>query len=496
MSFNVNDLAYNPRRGNPILGMHRAELERRIIRESQPVENPPVIELTEKQKQAVAVMLDFENSGDEHMLLTGHAGTGKTTTVAEYLKRTEKNVVLVAPTNKAVRVLCATAGERGVSVPCMTVHKLLDLIMSSDDKEKYCRKKEMTRNLMARFDVVVVDECSMVGNIPKDREDLGLYDQLVEEARRYGTKLLFVGDRHQLPPVRESGSPSLDVEPYFRLTEVVRQAADNPIIQFADWLRRIQDGEEGEEPEPRLVNGCGVHGIKTRAEFESIILEHFRQDPDSPDLNRVLCWRWEQINPFARRLLDALHPGHEDEAYVPGVRYYATEPVLNQDNPGIGPLMHMITDEDAILQSVHECEHPDRRFGSYKTLRLEFKKDDEDGGERFGVYVVHPDDEPRFRRDVVMLKAEAVRRKVKWTYFWGMGDAYNFDMGEKKLCSRLKPHYVTTVHKSQGSTYQNIFVDYPDISLNKDRLEKLRCVYTACTRGAKNLFLLAGGLPL
>jgi len=495
MSF---DLAYNPRRGNPILGMHRAELERRIIRESRPVENPTAVELTETQQQAVEVMLSFEDSGDEHMLLTGHAGTGKTTTVAEYLKHTEKNVVLVAPTNKAVRVLCNTAGQHGITVPCMTVHKLLDLIMSSDDKEKYCKKREMGKNLMARFDVVIVDECSMVGNIPKGREDLGLYDQLVNEARRYGTKLLFVGDRHQLPPVEEAGSPSLEVEPYFQLTEVVRQAADNPIIQLADWLRRHQYGDPTDpEPLPRLVNGCGVHSIKTRAEFESIILEHFRQDPDSPDLNRVLCWRWDQINPFARRILDALHPGHEDEAYVPGVRYYATEPVLNQDNPGIGPLMHMITDEDAILQSVRECDHPDRRFDKYKTLRLEFEKDEEDGGERFGVYVVHPDDEPRFRRNIVMLKDKASRREdgVKWTYVWGMGDTYNFDVG-RRMCSRLKPHYVTTVHKSQGSTYQNIFVDYPDISINKDILERRRCVYTACTRGAKNLFILEGGKPL
>jgi exodeoxyribonuclease-5 len=477
--------------------MHRAELERRIIRESRPVEVPTVVELTETQQQAVEVMLDFENSGDEHMLLTGHAGTGKTTTVAEYLKHTEKNVVLVAPTNKAVRVLCNTAGQHGITVPCMTVHKLLDLIMSSDDKEKYCRKRDETKNLMARFDIVVVDECSMVGNIPKGREELGLYDQLVEEARRYGTKLIFVGDRHQLPPVKESGSPSLDVEPYFRLTEVVRQAADNPIIQLADWLRRIQDGEQpGEAPEPKLVNGCGVHSIKTRAEFENIILEHFRNDPDSPDLNRVVCWRWERINPFARRLLDALHPGHEDEVYVSGVRYYATEPVLNQDNPGDGPLMHMITDEDAVLQSVRECDHPDRRFGKYRTLRLEFEKDNEDGGERFGVYVVHPDDEPRFRRDVVMMKAAAVRREIRWTQFWGMGDAYNFDLGEKKLCCRLKPHYVTTVHKAQGSTYQNVFVDYPDIADMPVPLEKLRCLYTACTRGAKNLFVLEGGKPL
>ena len=475
---------------NPILGMHRSELERRIIRESKPVNSPLKIELTEKQNAAVDMMLDFETGEYQSMLLTGHAGTGKTTTVAEYLKHTEKNVVLVAPTNKAVRVLCETAGRHGVTAPCMTVHKLLDLIMQSDAEQKYCRKKGETRDLMAHFDIVVVDECSMIGNLVKGNEDLGLYDRLTEEAKMYGTKIIFVGDRHQLPPVNEANSPTLDVEPYFQLTEIVRQAADNPIIQTADWLRRKQDGEDcGNPPEPRVVNGVGVHSIGSKKEYEELVLAAFRED-SRPDVNRAVAYRWECINPFARRLTEALFPEHGDEQYIVGMRYFTTEPILNQDNPHDGPLMHMITDEDAVLQSVRECEHPNHTFGHYKTLRLGFKKDDEDGGEEFNVYVVHPDDEPKFRKEIVQMKAQAVRREIRWTHFWGMGDAYNFDVDPKRLCCRLKPYYVTTVHRSQGSTYQNVFVDYPDIARMRDPMERLRCLYTACTRGAKNLFVL------
>jgi hypothetical protein len=174
------------------------------------------------------------------------------------------------------------------------------------------------------------------------------------------------------------------------------------------------------------------------------------------------------------------------------MRYFTTEPVLNQDDPGTGPLFHMITDEDAVLQSIEECKHPDRRFGDYRTLRLGFKKDDEDGGESFNVYVVHPEEEIKFRRDITMVKAQAIKRKVRWTHFWGMGDAYNFDAGEDRMCCRLKPYYVTTVHRSQGSTYQNVFVDYVDIARMRDIQERLRCLYTACTRGAKNLFVYEG----
>jgi len=477
---------------NPILGMHRSELQKRIIRESRPSETSVHIDLTDRQKQAIDFLLDFENSKNMSMLLTGHAGTGKTTTVAEYLNHTDRNVVLVAPTNKAVRVLCETAGRLGVAVPCMTVHKLLDLIMHSDAEQKYCSKKEETRNLMAHFDIVIVDECSMIGNATTRKEELGLYDQLTEEAKLYGTKLIFVGDRHQLPPVNEANSPTLNIEPHFKLLEIIRQAADNPIIQTADWIRRKQDGEDcGECPDPKVVNGCGVYSIGSRKEYNDLVLQHFK-DNTSPDFSRALAYRWARINPFAREICDALFPEHAGEQYVPGMRYFTTEPVLNQDNPAEGPLFHMITDEDAVLQSIEECDHPDRRFGNYKTLRLNFKKDDEDGGEQFNVYVVHPDEEPRFRRDVTQIKARAIRREVRWTYFWGMGDAYNFDLDQKRLCSRLKPYYVTTVHRSQGSTYQNVFVDYSDIALMRDPTERLRCLYTACTRGAKNLYVYDG----
>jgi ATP-dependent exoDNAse (exonuclease V) alpha subunit len=482
--------AYDDR--NPVLGMHRRELERRIIRNSKPSKNVLNIELTKRQEQAIDFMTEFENGPEMSMLLTGHAGTGKTTTVGEYLKHTDKNVVLVAPTNKAVRVLCETAGNLGVSAPCMTVHKLLDLMMHSDDSEKYCAKRENAKNLIAHFDVVIIDECSMIGNMAKKREEIGLYDRLVTESRLYGTKLIFVGDKHQLPPVKEANSPTLDINPHFKLTKIVRQAADNPIIQTADWLRRKQDGEDcGQCPEPRLVNGCGVHSIGSKKEYEDLVLSHFREN-DSADFSRAVAYRWACINPFARRIANALFPEHEGEQYIVGMRYFTTEPVLNLDDSINGPLFHMITDEDAVLRGIEECENPDRRFGNYRTLKLRFKKDEEDGGEEFNAYVVHPEEEIRFRRDVMQLKAAAIRREVRWTHFWGTGDAYNFDLDEKRLCSRLKPYYVTTVHRSQGSTYQNVFVDYSDISCMRDNMERLRCLYTACTRGAKNLFVFEG----
>ena len=50
--------------------------------------------------------------------------------------------------------------------------------------------------------------------------------------------------------------------------------------------------------------------------------------------------------------------------------------------------------------------------------------------------------------------------------------------------------YCTTVHKSQGSTYHNVYVDINDI-LNNSRLDEMkRCMYTAVTRCSNKIILL------
>jgi hypothetical protein len=50
--------------------------------------------------------------------------------------------------------------------------------------------------------------------------------------------------------------------------------------------------------------------------------------------------------------------------------------------------------------------------------------------------------------------------------------------------------YAITTHKSQGSTYKNVFVDAPDIFENKNENEAKRCLYTALTRASNKIYML------
>src|SRR5690606_10771529 len=82
---------------------------------------------------------------------------------------------------------------------------------------------------VAKAKLVVIDECSMVD------EELG------RDLMTFGTPILVLGDPGQLPPI-SGGGFFTDHEPDYLLTEIHRQARDNPIIRLA------LDVREGREP--------------------------------------------------------------------------------------------------------------------------------------------------------------------------------------------------------------------------------------------------------
>src|SRR4051794_21702039 len=92
---------------------------------------PMKIELNDDQAAAMAQILEAYNIGETRHVLTGNAGTGKTTLVqalVEEFKKKKVSVCVTAPTHKAVSVLARKLREANLSnVPTMTIHSLLGL---------------------------------------------------------------------------------------------------------------------------------------------------------------------------------------------------------------------------------------------------------------------------------------------------------------------------------------------------------------------------------
>ena len=160
----------------------------------------------------------------------GYAGTGKTTLARRFAEDVVGEVAFAAFTGKAAHVMRGK-GCRDAS----TIHNLIYRLKNKDDDGKL--EFELDRDSRARrARLIVIDECSMVN------EAIG------RDLLAFGVPILVLGDPAQLPPMEGSGY-FINAKPDAMLTEIHRQARDNPIIQMATTVReggRLEVGDYGD----------------------------------------------------------------------------------------------------------------------------------------------------------------------------------------------------------------------------------------------------------
>ena len=190
------------------------------------VEKDNVIELSEKQKEAIKAVND-----NNVTIITGGPGTGKTTiikSIIEIYQKHNKKVVLAAPTGRAAKRMTEMTG-----IEASTLHRLLEIGKINDDG--LYKKSQDYQGTPIDADIVIVDEMSMV--------DMFLMNYLLQSVY-LGTKLILVGDSDQLPSVGP-GSVLKDIIESNKITtihldKIFRQAAKSKIVVNA---HRINDGE-------------------------------------------------------------------------------------------------------------------------------------------------------------------------------------------------------------------------------------------------------------
>ena len=192
--------------------------------------------LSPQQDAALTAVSRWLKAGRPQVFrLFGYAGTGKTTLAKTIAEGVNGDVLFAAFTGKAAQVLrnkgCANA---------RTIHSLI-YRPRGEKTEKETGEVMPAFSLnrtspVAKAKLVIVDECSMVD------EELG------RDLLSFGTPVLVLGDPGQLPPI-SGGGFFTEQEPDALLTEVHRQARENPIIALAQTVReggRLSYGAFGE----------------------------------------------------------------------------------------------------------------------------------------------------------------------------------------------------------------------------------------------------------
>ena len=147
-------------------------------------------------------ILKFLKNNDKYFLLTGPAGSGKTTLIVDCLKDLKKNIAFSATTNKAVSVLQLLSPLKNKNVNYVTIHKLLNIKrLIDEDGQAQFSYMDLGSNKFKQigyYDIVVIDECSMI-----NRTLANYLDNIINTIK---TKIIFVGDINQLPPINENKS--------------------------------------------------------------------------------------------------------------------------------------------------------------------------------------------------------------------------------------------------------------------------------------------------
>lgn len=182
--------------------------------------------------KAVRAWLRDQN-GAQTFYLAGFAGTGKTTLAKALVEDVKKTVLFGAFTGKASLVL-RRKGCEGASTIHSMIYKPLDQV---GGEPRFILNPDSD---VRRAGLVVIDECSMVG------KDLGT------DLLSFGTRVLVLGDPAQLPPVKDAGFFTART-PDFMLTEVHRQARDNPIIRLSMDVREGRGLEYGDHGAAKII---------------------------------------------------------------------------------------------------------------------------------------------------------------------------------------------------------------------------------------------------
>lgn len=430
--------------------------------------------LNADQERALDEILDASTRRLPH-LLTGYAGTGKTTllqAVTVALQARHRKVMLCAPTHKAVAVIGTKMREAEIAVSIMTIHSALGLVPDfSGPVVKFNPRKTAPA---LSHECVIIDECSMIGAELFELISTMLHARFV----------LFVGDPAQLPPVNEKASPCFATPSRSNLATIVRQARDNPILGAAHVIRESQGGRmdySWVHPVKRGTAGIFIPAeplVWMKKAFTSL---DFDKDPDC---FRYLCWTNARVAEVNRIVRKWRYGPHIPTPFMKGEPILLRQPVAIEVEDSITSKTRIevlfTTNQEAAVVKIHESVIADVFNGirvSIPTWRVWLRRDDG---------LVHPVEIERDRK-----AARKALAAVKKTIDKGGGKWADYHKLREALV-KMQSVYALTVHCSQGSTFGSVFLDVADVKRRapSNRLECQQMFYVAATRPTTALMLV------
>jgi exodeoxyribonuclease-5 len=404
--------------------------------------------LNKDQLQLIESLKTFWKDPSERVfLVAGQAGVGKTTTIRYFLDLlSDKKVALSAPTNKAVKVI-----KRATDNPkytYATIYSLLGLTLQANGAVK--ELKSTGTDKVGDYDLVIIDEGSMLN------DDVLSY--LNKKTMLTGTKIIIIGDAEQLPPVKFDISPIWKkYQIGYELTEVMRH--QNAILDFVQSIRG--------NPNPEFVSPGKEVIIHSEISFEEAIYSDADAGKFHDGSSKAIAWRNITVDALNQMIRDrVLGENKTDDPFVKGDRIIITEPIFI----GSGRAKRVIAsvDDEGIVDSFRYERHPN--FPQFKSIGIFIKMDDRES--IIKANVIHPD-----HKEALDEHLQTLAQKKLWGQFWDCKESFN----------SISYGYALTSHRSQGSTFERVYLEAWDVMVNPDDNTRIKCMYVAASRASHQL---------
>jgi exodeoxyribonuclease-5 len=448
-------------------------------------ENVQIPPLTSDQNEVVLeVLKSLKGNYTSSSALEGPAGTGKTTLLLGLIMAASAmdiQVEVAAFTHKACSVLAEKLASVEFDWPYdiptpLTLHSLLHLVPKPpkfNTPQEFVQKKVPN---MYRTRLLIVDECSMIGE--------NLIEYILPLMDTQGVSVLFAGDPHQLRPVNEkTKSKTFTVaEHKYVLTEVLRH--DGAILNLATLTRKMKCvpsvGNSKEGGGTKIIVHNGREDFE--ADWLSTLME--AEEVGKADSIIMLTYKNKTRAEYNRRARRALF-GVDTPKFMEGDTVIALEPIIRGDqilfnnNEDIS-----IVDKPILREDDRVLPHLD-----YTTNFWEFKTSKgyrilvlDDGHESdVKAYMKRLGKEIEMQVKAANSVTEQRNAKARWR------DDY---FALKEAFSNVDFRYALTVHKSQGSTYEHVYLN-SDYRQGRDEATSL--FYVGITRASSTVNLIKTG---
>lgn len=419
------------------------------------------------------------------MYVTGPAGTGKTTGLAECVQYCIDNgisYVVTAYTHKACGVLRSKLPEGAL---IQTLHSFIKKrpIIDGDATSKERIQQNVKTAAAEKVEILFVDEYSTVGE--RDLNDIRA-EQDDPESDLPCMQVVWLGDANQLPPVNDMEAIIPEGPYQVKLTHVYRQGNDNPLSDTLSTLVKYIEGRA--KPKVLEANAAFVRGVD--------LIETYKTVEDAV----LLAFTNKRVEELNKAIQGYDEPEEGDKLFSPTTKHYyrfieylPAEAVYALDRPFGEPLLlgskyktleYITQQQTYTFARVHDLELDEEQVVAFIF-----------GHSTYKLYL----EQLKFAAASVNKRIES-KYKVKAAH-WAKNN-FTSPLGQERaqvwrdflsfnecvIC--LDFAHAMTVHKSQGSTFKNVIVDSEDIGICADRNFSLylRLLYVALSRASSKAY--------